>query len=111
MVKINITFKILGTGLSDNYQANIKIYDKCNHLIYDGKTYNGKYLACLQKNKGYCLNIQFGSINLTTSFYVLNQDTFVFNFNQVVNSNSITFRLTDYNYDNLPIMKGEMLIG
>ena len=48
---------------------------------------------------------------IITPVYILDQNIFIFNFNQVINKKSITFLLTDYNYDNLPIMKGEMLFG
>ena len=110
MIKIKITFKILGTGFNNYYQADIKIYDD-NNLIYDGRTYNGKIMVYLNKNKVYSIYIRLFNTCLITSLYVLNQDLIIINLNQEVNNNLVTFLLTDYHYDNLPIMKGVMLIG
>ena len=106
--------KFLGLGYNDYYQANIKIYDLNNKLIYEGKTYNSEIIIHLKKNKLYKLNATSLCETIKVCFYVSNIDEYVFAFDRVkININSmrnITFLLTDYYYNNLPIEKGELYL-
>ena len=111
MIKINITFKFIGAGYNNYHQASIKLYDDLNNLVYKGNSYNGELTLCLKRNSIYLIYARLNNIIIKTPILILNQNIFVFNFNQLVNNKSITFLLTDYNYNNLPIMKGEIILG
>lgn len=110
MIRINITLKFIGTGYKNCQQAHVKIYDCNKKLVYDGYSFNGIVKLYLDKDTAYQLCATICGARLITSFYVLCQKTFVFNLNPVTMNNSITFILTDYNYRNLPIMKGAILL-
>ena len=102
----NITLKFLGTGYGNCNQVDVKIYDKNNNLIYYGNSFNGIIKLCLKKNSVYLIKATSLNNVLITTFYVDNCEYFIFDLNYRI----ITFQLTDYNYDNLPIMKGEILL-
>ena len=113
MKKIIIRF--IGLGLKEQYQAHVIIYDNCHNLIFDGYTYNGYLSVILKSNQSYIL--QAFSLNdyISTIFYVNNNNCeykFIFNRSIYTNTNikTITFLLTDYNYNNLPIEKGELIL-
>ncbi len=107
MVKINITLKFINIICCSTI---IKIFDENDNLLYEKETNNGMIKVYLKRNKGYKLIVRNGNQILMTSFYVDCINKFVFSLNSIVN-NSVTFLLTDYYYDNLPIMKGEILLG
>ena len=109
-MKIKIILKFLGTGYYDYYQAYVKIYDSQNNLLYQGSSFNGIIELCLKKG-AYRIMVILGNQKIITTFYVNNHKKIIFNLNQTINDNLITFQLTDYNYRNLPIMKGEMFFG
>ena len=111
MVKINITLKFLGTGYNDYYQASVKIYDYNNCIVYDGISYNSIVNVCLDKGCVYKVYAVLFGYYLIASIYVGNEDVFIFNFNPFIEYRTVTFLLTDYNYYNLPIMEGEILLG
>ena len=92
------------TGYKDYYQVKLRIFDNNRELIFEGKTFNGKIKLCLLKKKTYLLEATLGSNQLIVPFYVTNYH-YVILFNND-NIDTITFLLTDYHYDNLPIMKG-----
>ena len=103
----NIKIIIIGSGYCNIYQPNIKIY-KEKELIYDGYTYNGELELCLEENSVYKL---IGTLNnriIKIAFYVdKNINKYIFNFFSI---KRIIFLLTDFNYKNLPIKKGEILL-
>lgn len=109
MVYINVILKFLGTGCNYCHQAKVKIYDD-NNIIYNCFSYNGKIKANLKKGNVYKVEASLHNYKLVTSIFVCNQDIFIFNLNQN-DIRTITFQLTDYNYNNLPIMKGEIMLG
>ena len=111
----NIILKFIGTGINNNYQAIVRIYDKYNNLLYNKKTYNGKLNLSLKKNTVYKLVATSCDDIIKTSFYVTKYNNdYIFIFNRSIFNNSnlrtITFLLRDANYDNLPIEKGEMFL-
>ena len=109
-----ILIKFLGLGIDDKYQACVRIYDICNNLICENKTYNGKLELCLEENKLYKLQAIFMGMEINKSFYVTNSNNvFSFTFNKLIItclSRTVTFLLTDANYTNLPIEKGKMIL-
>ena len=107
----SITIKFLGTGLLDNYQAFVKIYDNDN-IYYCGKTFNGEIKIKLQENKAYKILAIFRNGVINTSFYVTCQNTYIFYFNNIIQipQRKVTFLLKDFNYE-IPIMKGEIILG
>lgn len=110
MKKIIIRF--LGLGYNEFYQANIKIYDLDNNLIYKGTTYNGKTKLCLKENHAYKLIAKSLNETIHTCFYVsnINEYLFIFNWAKYNQNRRVTFLLTDYYYNNLPIEKGELFL-
>jgi len=114
MKKIKIKF--IGLGYNNIFQANVKIYNDKNKLIYQGKTKNNELILCLKPNKTYYLTASVLSSYIDTIFYVNDyQNDYIFIFNHAIirdntEKKTITFLLTDYYYDNLKIEKGEMII-
>ena len=106
-----VTLKFIGTGYKDIYQANIKIYDINNKLINECTTYNGYINICLKKCCYYKIKATLNNDILNGVIYI-NQDlyTFVFNRSYISIPTITTFILTDYNYNNLPIEKGELIL-
>ena len=109
----NICFKL--TGVSLYMKKIIKIYDLDGHIVYDKVVCNNSFNVCLKTHCCYKIIIKTKYDYLCKTIYVKNQnciylffDNALFIYNQ--NSNRITFYLTDYNYENLPIEKGEMII-
>lgn len=108
-----IKLKFYGLGIGNNYQADIKIYDNYGNLVYDGQTYNGCLIICLEECKRYKLIANSCGDIINVCFYVYNNDIYNFFFNRSYinrNSNSITLILTDYYYKNLPIEEGELIL-
>ena len=111
MKKITLNFYGLGYGCC--LQALVKIYDQYGKLVFNGKTYNGKIEVCLKSNNAYRVFAQSCGNFINTAFYVSNNySNYSFYFNRVLqeNENTVTFLLTDYYY-NLPIKKGEIILG
>ena len=104
-----VTLKFIGTGYKDKYQANINIYDMNNNLILECTTYNGYINICL---KEYCYYKVISKIDneILNGVIYINQDIYTFIFNRSYIPTITTFILTDYNYDNLPIEKGELIL-
>lgn len=106
--------KILGTGINDSYQACVSVYDNCNILVYEGLTYNGCLCVNLNVCMGYIIVIKSCNGVIIQALYVDNCTlVYVFNANQMESEPErkiITFLLTDFNYTNLPIMKGELIL-
>ena len=109
---MNITLNFLGLGYNNINQADVLIYDEFNNLVYNKKTYNNKLNICLKKNKVYRVVAFSLNDRISTSIYI-NNNNYCFRFNRSIineNSDSITFLLTDYYYDNLPIERGEIIL-
>ena len=110
-MNIDVTLKFLATGYNSFYQAFVKVFDTSNNLVFEGYTYNGIIKLCLEKNNAYKVNASLFNSRLFSSFYVGRNNTFIFNLNPAIINRTITFLLTDSNYNNLPIMRGEMILG
>ena len=111
MKKIKIKF--IGLGLKDEYQAYVIVYDNCHNIIYNDYTYNGNITVKLNSNQSYKLIATSLEDCISTIFYVnykICEYKFIFNRSiyEKNNDQTITFLLTDYNYNNLPIEKGEL---
>ena len=103
----DIILRFNSTGYKNCHQVSIRIFDNHKTLVFQGKTYNGKIKINLEKEKVYTLEAILDSKRLVIPFYVTNY-SYCFSFS---NDDIITFLLTDYHYDNLPIMKGVLLFG
>lgn len=108
-----VKLKFIGTGIGSCYQASVIIYDKSGNIVFQGKTYNGKLTLYLKNNSAYRLvALLYGKL-VKNVFYVNNSNEkyiFYFKQNKPPYFRTITFFLKDANYDNLPIMKGEMVL-
>ena len=113
MILKEIGIKILGTGIRSAYQACVLIYNSCGELIYEGLTYNGCIYVNLNICEGYVIFINGRGFNKREVFYVKSNTTcYIFNAYEPESrlQDVITFQLTDLNYTNLPIMKGEITL-
>ena len=114
MRKINLRF--VGTGYNNYYQAEVKIFDKCNKLVYRGYTYNGRVTVCLKDNCFYKIKATLNNQIINTKIFVNNcicNYEFIF-YNCCLNNNidnEVTFLLTDYYYSNLPIERGNLILN
>lgn len=112
MKKINLIF--YGLGFKNFFQANIRVFDQCNNIVFSGTTYNGKLELCLRKNMAYRLYAESCGEFINTAFYVKDDYcNYKFYFSRAIPVNDeepITLLLTDYYY-NLPIEKGEIIFG
>ena len=108
MKKINLHFN--GLGYFNIFQATIKVY-KDNKCILKKKTYNGNISLELEENSIYCIKAISRNETIIRNIYLSNQDLFIcFSFERAISNNRITFYLTDSNYKNLKIMKGEIIL-
>lgn len=112
-----IILKFIGVGINDQNQALIYVYDKYGKIICKKRSYNGYLIICLEKNDIYRLVATICNDVIRTNFYVSSYSdkyTFVFGHsilkNNPISARTITFLLTDANYSNLPVEKGEMMI-
>lgn len=110
-----VILKFVGTGFKNNLQAKVFIYDKNKNIVFEGKTYNGYLILCLNNNSVYKLvALSYGQI-IRNVFYVNNNyEKYVFYFKRSLRSEAstrtITFLLKDANYNNLPVEKGEIIL-
>ena len=104
---IKTILKFIGTGINDNYQVNLEIYDKKKKII-SSKTYNGEICLLLEKNKIYKMKYSFLNRKKYINFYT-NSNKFIFNLNNNILNRTITLSLKDYYY-NIPIEKGEIIL-
>ena len=113
VVKIKkVILKFIGTGINDIMQACVNIYHN-NDLICSKETYNGQLEMLLEENKVYRIFARTSKDIINGAFYVNTNYKYVFIFNSSIyrnNIRTITFLLTDANYNNLPIQEGEMFI-
>ena len=102
-----IKIKIIGLGIGDKAQGFVKISHN-GILLVEDKTYNGEVVVCLRENEAYDLDIYSLQGNRHIYFYVdQKRECFVF---CLFLLRKITYQLTDANYYNLPIEKGELLL-
>lgn len=108
---MKIQLRFIGTGINDLYQARVKIYDTNHNLIKDATTYNGIIRFKALKNSVYLISVRFLNTKRIIPLYIKNKCTYeiILCNNYLNNSNPITFLLTDANYLDLPIMKGEII--
>lgn len=106
-----IIIKIFGLGLGNEAQAILILKDDNNEILYEEKTYNGKAEFCLIPNRLYQLLIISKYNRKKIVFYVDNKRCcYCFNiFNDLI-PKKVIFQLTDANYFNLPIEKGELVL-
>ena len=106
-----VKFKFKGLGYNNYYQADVSVYND-NNLIYQDRTYDSELLLYLKKYHVYKIIASF--LGETITYYVyINTDKYCFSLNSnliSINNNPITFILTDYHYDNLPIERGEIIL-
>lgn len=103
-----ITINFNGVGYNNYYQPYIIVINNDNEIIYKGYTYNGIIELCLKNNELYKLNAYLNNRYINKVFIsdkCNNKMTFSFN-----NIRIITFLLTDSNYKNLKIKKGELIL-
>lgn len=108
----DVILKFIGTGIDDYYQACVFIYDMDGKLLYQKKTYNGEVRLCLDVGTLYkVVAISYGEV-IKRVFYVRdNKSKYIFLFQRsIFGERTITFLLTDANYNNLPIEKGEIFL-
>ena len=109
-----VTIRFIGLGLKNNCQAHVIIYNNNSNIIYEGQTYNGIITISLKNNRAYKLVATTNNDIIYTIFYVtFNKYEYKFIFNRSIYSNQsnvITFKLVDYNYSNLPIEKGGLIL-
>ena len=105
-----IGFCLKGLGYEDQYQADIYLKEK-DSLHFVGRTYHGKIELCLEEDSVYTIIAITKREMIKRVFYVnpcQNQISFCFPRNR---KRRITFQLTDAFYKNLPIEKGEIILG
>lgn len=108
-----IKIRIQGTGINNICQAYVCIYNSCGGLVYEGWTYNGCVCVKLNTQEGYTIIIKSHNGIKRASFYVdCYTQCYAFSTYELRNPQDdlVTFLLTDLNYDNLPIMKGEIIL-
>ena len=108
MKKINIHFN--GLGYQNIFQATIKVY-KDKKCIIKQKTYNGNITLELEENNLYHVVAISNNEKIIKNIYLSKKDLCLcFSFPRAIIKNKVTFYLTDSNYKNLKIMKGEILL-
>ena len=108
MKKINLHFK--GLGYCNTFQADVYVY-KDNICIFKKKTYNGSITIPLEENNLYRIKAISNGEIINKNIYLSCKDLYIcFAFQRAIVRNMITFYLTDSNYRNLKIMKGEIIL-
>ena len=107
-----VTFIFNGTGIGDYLQAKVEVYDLLNNKVYEGITKNGRLKLKIRNRKFYSIRATLLKETIKQTIYVNNCNKFIFTFRRAtININrTTTFILTDSNYRNLPIAKGEILL-
>ena len=107
---MSVNLKFNGLGYNDYLQADVKLYDNNCNLIYEGRTFDGEVSLYLEEDNCYKLYAYSCGRYINLWFYVsMKNSCYKFNFNNI-EDNNVTFLLTDYYYDNLPIQKGELIL-
>lgn len=113
----NIKIRFLGVGYNEYCQPFVCVYDECNNLIYEGCAYN----ACISIDA--CVGSLYRVVAKTNNsrifgaFYVnCRENLYTLAFPNAFyeaeeeEEEIVTFRLTDYYYESLPIERGEILL-
>lgn len=112
----NIDIIIIGLGYGCYNQAKIKVYDECNHLVGSKTTYNGRTSFCLKKYSTYHIKVCYRGGIINRCIYVYNSNYYAIQLRSSLMGNNIirrpiTFLLTDYNYNNLKIERGDLVFN
>ena len=103
----DIIIHIIGLGLCDDLEANISIFNSSFDKIYEGRTLGGSVCVSLAVKNVYLLSVCSPRGCFQIVFYVdCKRDCYCFSYPM---NRILTFRLTDANYDNLPIERGEII--
>ena len=107
----HVTIKLLGVG-NFLYQPEVCIYDEYGSLAYSGYAYNGMVQVSLCCNRCYRIIAKCCLAQTTAVIYIGRNDIYGINMNTCCQNeeNIITFTLSDANYSNLPIEKGEVIL-
>ena len=106
-----VTLFLVGLGYGKYYQGEAWIFDTCGHLVSHGKTCNGKYSFRGCENTCYIIKVVSYLGRITKSFVARDRVVIYLNGRECRKPRITQFLLTDYYYDNLPIMKGELYFG
>lgn len=112
-----IKLKFAGLGYQNYCQAKVSLYDSNGCFIGCGTTYNGNISFCVKEKCFYKVVANSCGETISSCFYVNNCNSYFFAFsrayicNRINRTRNITFLLTDSNYLNLPIEKGEIIVG
>ena len=105
-----VILKFYGLGYNDIFQANVKIYNNKNQCILNTKTYDNIVVCSLEEKQVYLIEAISQSEIIRQKIYVDN-NKYCFFFPRSIVRNIFTFQLTDFYYENLPIEKGEIILG
>lgn len=108
---IDIIIKIVGLGIGNEAQGSLFLTDYENKQFYKEKTYDGMVKFSLKANCLYKLIIISCQGRRVISFYVdRKRKCYRFNIFDNIFTRKIIFQLTDANYKDLPIEKGEIIL-
>jgi len=108
----NIKLKFIDAGINDSFQYDIKVFDINDKLLYEGTTYNGE--ICLMLTVNHCYKVFAKSCNHTIckSIYISSSRNTILLWSEKYKIiKPVTFILTDANYNNLCISKGEIILN
>ena len=107
----NVTIRLLGVGNSI-FQPEVVIYDDSGCIVYSGCAYNGMVHVMLCCNKCYKVVVKSCLAQCITIIYIGKPTVYSINLNSCcqINRRIITFLLSDENYSNLPIEKGQVIL-
>lgn len=109
---MNIQIRFRGLGIEDTFQAKVLVIDMEGNTLYDGYSYDGTISVCLETEHIYKI-IAYSCFEVIYQVFYVDQCHSLYTFyfpRSIVKSSVVTFLLTDSNYLNLPIMKGEMYL-
>ena len=107
----NVTIRLLGVGNS-LYQPEVYIYDESGSLVYSGYACNGMVQVMLCCNKCYKVVAKSCLAQGIAIIYIGKPTVYSINLNCCcqIGRRIITFLLSDENYSNLPIEKGQVIL-
>lgn len=107
----NVTIRLLGVGNSI-FQPEVVIYDGSGCIVYSGCAYNGMVQVMLCCDRCYKVIARCCLAQTAAVIYIGKNDIYGINMNTCCQNdeNLVTFTLSDANYSNLPIEKGEVIL-
>ncbi len=103
----DILIHIIGLGICDSFQADVSIFNSSFDKIFEGKTFDGNVLVSLETDCIYLVSVcSFRGVFQVVFYVDCKRNCYCFSYPM---SRVITFQLTDANYDNLPIERGEII--